>query len=691
MENPLLEKYHIPAFDRIEPAHVEEAIRTLIERQEQALKQLEATCTPDWQGSLEALEALTQPLETAWQAVGHLVGVKNSTALRDAQAAMMDEVVAADQRVRQSRLLFEACRELRASEAFAELDPARQRALELRLRDARLAGVELAAEAKQRFNAIEQELSSLALEFSNHILDATKAYELIITDSGGAQGWPKSLKEQASQSWNRSRNLAESSAETGPWRITLDGPSYLPFMQHCRNRGLREQLYRAFISRASKGQENNGLLIPRILRLRTELAGLLGYDSYAQLSLASKMAPDLATIRTMFARLEEAAREPAAQELDQLRGLASESGQTEPLALWDLAFWSERLRENLYDYSDDEIRPYFPLPRVLEGLFSLTERLFGVRIEAADGEAPLWHCDVRYFRVLDQAGEVLAHFYLDPYSRPETKRGGAWMDECLNRRRDASGLQLPVVHLCCNGTPPVGDAPSLMSFSEVETLFHEFGHGLQGMLTEVDCPDVAGIHGIEWDAVEVASQFMENWCYHGPTLSGMSGHYLSGEPLPEELFAKICAARNFRVASSMMRQLEFSLTDLWLHCEHDPCGEEDAFAAHRRIAQRLSPMAPLPEDRFLCSFSHIFAGGYAAGYYSYKWAEVLSADAFSAFEEAGLDDEQALSETGKRYRSSFLALGGSLEPMAVFTLFRGRGPSIEALLCHNGLQWITAD
>jgi len=687
MTNPLLEEYSIPPFDRILPEHVRPAILELIGRVEKSLPELEESCGPGWEGTAGALEALMRPLETAWRAVGHLVGVQNSPELRDAQASVMDEVVALDQRLRQSRPLYLAMLELERSPGFEALDEARQRALRLRLRDARLCGVGLEGQARERFNAVEQELSRLAHEFSNHLLDATKAFELLVEDPEDTRGWPAGMKAQAARSYARSRGEEGRDEGEGPWRISLEGPSYLPFMQHCRNRALRERLYRAFITRASGGETDNSELIRRILQLRSEKARLLGFSCYAELSLESKTAPDLQAIRSMFARLEQAARPHGRDELLQLRELSEARGQQEPLAHWDLAFWAERLREERFRYTDEEIRPYFPLERVLEGLFALSGRLFGIRIEPADGEAPLWHPDVRYFRVRDESGEILAHFYLDPYSRPETKRGGAWMDECLPRLRERGGrLQLPVVHLCCNGTPPLGEVPSLMSFAEVETLFHEFGHGLQGMLTQIDCPDVSGINGIEWDAVEVASQFMENWCYHRATLMGMSGHYRTAEPLPAELFEKILAGRSFRAASRMLRQLEFALTDLRLHCEFDPGGEEDAFEVHRRIACKLAPVVPLPEDRFLCSFSHIFAGGYAAGYYSYKWAEVLSADAFAAFEEAGLENEEALCREGRRLRGTLLGLGGSLPPMEVFERFRGRGPSIEALLRHNRLE-----
>jgi len=421
----------------------------------------------------------------------------------------------------------------------------------------------------------------------------------------------------------------------------------------------------------------------QILRLRREMAGLLGYASYAEVSLASKMAPGVDAVERLLEELRAASWEAALRDLDDLRALAREAGapEADDLRNWDVAFWAERLRERRYAYSDEQLRPYFPLPRVLDGLFALAERLFGVRVRAADGEAPVWHPDVRFFRIADPDGAPRAAFYLDPYSRPAEKRGGAWMDECVGR---APG-RLPIAYLICNQVPPVGDKPSCMTYDELHTLFHEFGHGLQHMLTTVERPLAAGIRNVEWDAVELPSQFMENWCYHRDTLLGLSRHVETGERLPEELFQKLRAARTFRAGSDMLRQLYFAFMDLELHHRWTPESGESPFDVQRRIAARTTVIPPLPEDRFLCGFSHIFAGGYAAGYYSYKWAEVLSADAFGAFEDAGLDDPAAVAATGRRFRDTVLALGGSRHPMEVFRAFRGREPSTQALLRQAGL------
>jgi oligopeptidase A len=412
---------------------------------------------------------------------------------------------------------------------------------------------------------------------------------------------------------------------------------------------------------------------------------LLGYDTYAELSIARKMAPSVAAVEQLMEELRSASYEAAARELEELTAFARDRGFAGDLKQWDVPFWSERMREENYGLNDEELRPYFPLPQVLEGLFTLAGRLFGVKISAADGEAPVWHPDVRYFQVTGDDGQAIAHFYLDPYSRPAEKRGGAWMDDCINRGTVNGQVRLPVAYLVCNQSPPVDGKPSLMNFREVETLFHEFGHGLQHMLTTVDYAGAAGINNVEWDAVELPSQFMENWCYHRETLLKLARHYETGEPLPEDLFQKILAARNFMTGNAILRQVNFGWLDIELHHRYQPGGKETIWEVRDRLAEKTTILKPLPEDAFLCAFGHIFAGGYAAGYYSYFWAEVLSADAFAAFEEAGLEDESAITETGRRFRDTVLSLGGSQHPMEVFVSFRGREPSTQALLRHRGL------
>ncbi|MEX0726354.1 MAG: M3 family metallopeptidase [Planctomycetaceae bacterium] len=710
-DNPLMVRSGLPPFDKITPEHVVPAVRQVLADAEKTLAEIEQSAEPTWAGLIERLEALELPFEYAWGPVGHLFGVKNSSELREAYDTVLPEVVSFWLKVKQNEKLFHCLKELRESSEWDSLNPTRQRIIEKRLLNAELAGIGLTGEKRERFNAIAQELSKISTTFSNHVLDATKAFELILTDPQDVDGMPDSLKQLAAQSYNdaqqdqadkeaeeksaarqskrqkphKPEQRVEATPEKGPWRFTLDNPSFGPFMQHCRRSDLREKMYRAFITRASSGELDNTPLITKILTLRQEEASLLGYRNYAEISLATKMAGTVDKVQEMFETLRQASWTSGQKDLEEVAALARENGVAEKLMHWDVPFWAERLRESRYAYTDEQLRPYFPLPRVLEGLFGLVHKLFGITVTAADGEVPIWHRDVRFFRIADESGEPIAAFYLDPYSRPADKRGGAWMDDCLGRRRIDGKVRHPVAHLVCNSTPPVGKKPSLMTFREVETLFHEFGHGLQHMLTRVDEPDAAGISGVEWDAVELPSQFMENWCYHRPTLMGMTSHVDTGEPLPEELFEKIVASRTYRAGTMMLRQLLFGMTDMELYTTYQPGGAESVFDVERRIAEKTSVLPVLPEDRFLCSFQHIFSGGYSAGYYSYKWAEVLSADAFAAFEEAGLDNEEAVRQMGRKFRDSILATGGSRHPLELFREFRGRDPQPQALLRQYNL------
>jgi oligopeptidase A len=640
-----------------------------------------------WNALVRPLEALDIPLEYAWNPVCHLLAVRDSDELRSAHDEALGEVVKFSVRARQSAPVYQGLKALSESAEWNQLSSAQRRVVELRLRDARHAGAALEGPDRERFVQISIELSQMATDFEKHLLDTTKAFGLVLTDAHMTEGWPDTLKALTAHTYNMHTAQTESEAtcEHGPWRITLDVPCFLPFMQHTRNRKLRKRLYQAYITRASRGRLDNTNLITNILQRRKEEARLLGFPSYADLSMASKMASDVATATNMMRALESAARKQARREFEALQKCALNSGTRHSLAHWDIPFWVERLREQRFGYSEEELRSYFPLPRVVNGLFQLARRLFGITITPADQRPPVWHPDVRFFKVRDVDGTYVASFYLDPYARPDEKRGGAWMDECLGRRRIGTQLRVPIVYLCCNGTPPVGDTPSMMTFNEVVTLFHEFGHGLQAMLTTVDHPEVAGINGIEWDAVELASQFMENWCFHKETLLALTGHVATGEPIPEKLFDKLQAARTYQAGSRMMRQLEFARTDMELHHHYDPDGSESPLEVHRRIATEMNVLPPLEDDRFLCQFSHVFSGGYAAGYYGYKWAEVLSADAFAAFEEAGLDNDRAVTELGRHFRATVLSLGGSRHPMDVFKRFRGRAPTRDALLRHNGL------
>jgi len=681
--NPLHLSGTLPRFDLIEPSHVEPGIRELLAELALRFEELEAKLEPSWTGLIEPLEAISERLGYAWGLVGHLMGVKNSDALRVAHAAVQTEVVTFGLRLAQSRPIFEGLEALRAGSDFAALAAPQRRIVETLVREAKHAGVGLDETARTRFNAIQAELAELGTRFSNHVLDATQAFAMWISDPADMAGVPESLKELAAQN-AREGGRPGATAEHGPWRITLDAPLLMPFLEHGESRTRREELYRAYVTRASRGELDNTAIIERILELRQEMAALLGFESFAALSIDSKMAPSLTAVEALLEELRVASIEPAREDLDALRDHARNARQqVEKLELWDVAFFAERLREARFAYSEEVLRPYFPLPHVLEGLFALAQRLFGISIASADGETSVWHPEVRFFRVFDEGGDPIAAFFLDPYSRSGEKRGGAWMDECLGRSGERS--RMPVAYLVCNQTPPVDGAPSKMSFDEVVTLFHEFGHGLQHMLTRVDYGLASGIRNIEWDAVELPSQFMENWCTHRETLIGLSQHVETGEPLPDELFDKIEAARTFRAGSQMLRQLYFASMDLALHSEDLRRSGQDVFDVQRRIAESTTVLPPLDEDRFLCSFGHIFAGGYAAGYYSYKWAEVLSADAYSAFEEAGLEDSSAVSEIGRRFRDTVLSLGGGTPPMEVFEAFRGRAATPEALLRRSGL------
>jgi oligopeptidase A len=683
----------LPAFEAIGPDQVEQHIPELLEQLLAELDQLEAELRSAlasgsplrWDQVMEPLHRLGERLRWSWGVVSHLNGVCNSAELRQAHGAQQGAVVAFGNRCGQSQVVYQALRQLQAQAGW---DTTQRRILEAEIRDMELRGVALPEREQLAFNAASQELAELATRFGNHVLDATNSWTLWLRDPAEVEGLPASLLELLAQA-AREAGAADASAAAGPWLMGLDMPRFAPFMQHSRRRDLREQVYRAHVSKASGEEAGNWPLIERILSLRLEQAKRLGYRDWAEVSLASKMAQDEAAVERLLEELRAAAYPVAEAELEQLKACAAAAGalDSHDFQPWDVSYWAEVQRQQSFELDSEALRPWFPLPQVLDGLFALCDRLFGITINAADGEAPLWHPDVRFFRVNDRdSGEALAAFYLDPYSRPGSKRGGAWMDECLVRSRRPDGTQvLPVAYLICNQSPPVGATPSLMTFTEVETLFHEFGHGLHHMLTTVERPQAAGINNVEWDAVELPSQFMENWCYDRSTLMGMARHWQTGEPLPEADYAKLLAARTFMAGSATLRQVHFALTDLRLHRHWTPqCGLTPE-QVRRQIAASTTILPPIEEDAFLCSFGHIFAGGYSAGYYAYKWAEVLSADAFSAFEEVGLENEAAIQATGRRFRETVLARGGSQHPSELFAAFRGRQPSSEALIRHSGL------
>ncbi|MFM6039690.1 MAG: M3 family metallopeptidase [Sphaerospermopsis kisseleviana] len=689
-QNPLIQGRGLPPFADITPEQVEPAFKHLLTELQQQLAILETNVEPTWTGLVEPLEKLTEKLYWSWGILNHLMGVKNSPDLRIAYQKVQPQVVQFINTLGQSKPIYKAFKALRASDTWETLESAQQRIVEAAIRDAKLSGVGLEGEARERFNLIQMQLAELATDFANNLLDATSAFSLVLTTKAEIDGLPSSLISLAAQA-ARIAGEEQATPENGPWHITLDFPSYFPFMQHSTSRDLREKLYKAYITRASSGELNNNPLIEKILQLRQELAELLGFENFAELSLASKMAKNVPAVEKLLEELRQASYDAAVKDLEALKAFAKsqKAAEVEDLQHWDISFWAERQREAKFAFTEEELRPYFPLPQVLDGLFGLIKRLFGVTVSPADGQAPVWHEDVRYFQISDKNGTPIAYFYLDPYIRPAEKRGGAWMDACIHRskitERGITSTRLPVAYLICNQTPPVDNKPSLMTFDDVETLFHEFGHGLHHMLTKVDYTGAAGINNVEWDAIELPSQFMENWCYDRPTLFSMAKHYETGEPLPEHYYQKLLAARNYMSGSAMLRQIHLSSVDMELHYRYRPGGDETPIDVRERIAKTTTVLPPLPEDAFLCAFGHIFEGGYAAGYYSYKWAEVLSADAFAAFEEADLEDEVAIHDTGRRYRDTVLAMGGSMHPMEIFKAFRGREPKTTALLKHNGL------
>ncbi|EEY64174.1 oligopeptidase A, putative [Phytophthora infestans T30-4] len=684
----------LPPFERLQLAEIEPAVSNAAADYTRDLHELErklreAGKNVQFGDVVDPLEVQGDALGRMWGIVGHLMSVRNSEELRAVHDKLQQLVIKTVTEASQSKTLYDAYLAVRESDEWSELELAQQRIIDLSLRSATLSGVGLEGEEKEKFNKLKLRAAELSTKFSSNLLDATKAYSITITDTNEVEGLPPSLLQMFAQS-ARDEGHADASPESGPWRITLDPPSYVQFMKYSANRALRETLYRAYATRASGESFDNEGIILELLQIRQQIANLLGFKSYAEVSISKKMAPSVEEVEKMHSDLREKCVAIAHEEVETVAEYAKQHGQTEPLAPWDLGFWSEKLKAEKYLFTDEEIKPYFPLERVLDGLFALTSRLFGVTIEAADGQTEVWNSDVRFFNVRSTEGdkEMIARFFLDPYSRPKEKNGGAWMNTCVDRSRllgpkEQGGKRIPVAYIICDQSPPVGETPSLMTFREVETLFHEFGHGLQHMLTQMEYGDVAGINGIEWDAVEIPSQMMENFCYDKHTIAAISGHYKTGEPLPDELFEKLKAARNYMVATGMLRQLGFGALDMYLHSHYSP--EEPLFAAQRRLLDEYAVLSPLEEDRFLCSFAHIFAGGYAAGYYSYKWAEILSCDAYGAFEEAAKESPEAAARVGRKFRDTILARGGGQHPEQVFEAFRGRKPSMVPLLTQYGL------
>jgi oligopeptidase A len=681
MSNPLLdiaERGELPAFDRIRPEHAEPAIDTLLAHNRAALtRRLADPVEPTWENLAEPLEELGDRLARCWSAIGHLWGVLNTEAWRAAYNACLPKITAYGLELSQSEPLYRAYEALSKQPGFADESRAQRKAVSDALRDFRLAGVALPAEQKDRFRALALRLAEVQARFEEHLLDATQAWTLHVTDDARLAGMTPSGKAQAAA-------RAKARGVDG-WLLTLDFPAYHAVMAHDDDRALRAQVYEAHGTRASDqgpfaGKHDNTPLIGEILQLRHEQARLLGFANFAEYSLATKMAESPAEVERFLLELGARAKRRAQAELDALREFAATLGGPAVLEPWDLPYYAEKLKERTLGLSAEELKPYFPAPQVIQGLFALATRLYGAVFEKAPDLA-VWHPDVTAYVVKDAQGRPFAHFYLDPYAR-EHKRGGAWMDECRIRRRAATGLQQPAAFLTCNFAPPLPGQPALLTHEEVVTLFHEFGHGLHHLLTRVDVGAVSGIHGVEWDAVELPSQFMENWCYERETLQTFARHYTAGVPLPERLLNKLKNSRVFHSGLATVRQIEFALFDLRLHRDYDPARGARVSETLQSVRDQVSVLRPPEWHRFPQSFSHIFSGGYAAGYYSYKWAEVLSADVFSAFEEEGL----ANPAVGQRFRDTVLAQGGSRPAMELFVEFRGRKPRLEPLLKQAGLS-----
>lgn len=675
-DNPLLKTDGLPDFDRIRPEHIEPAVDSQLSYNRARIETLlQDNREYTWDNLLQPLEELDDQLNRVWSPVSHLHAVADNEALRQAYNACLPKLSDYGTEMGQHKGLYQAY-EMVAGSEYAGLSPAQQKVIENALRDFRLSGIDLEGEDRSRYREIQQQLSQLQSTFEENLLDATNAWHKHITDGTALHGLPDSALALLQQNARRE-------GKDG-WLIGLDFPSYLPVISYAEDRSLRREVYEAFVTRASDqgphaGQRDNSENMERILALRHELARLLGFETFAHYSLVRKMAKSPEDVLEFLTDLARRSRPAAREEYQALADFAAETDGLDRLEAWDIPYYTERLRRARFDLSQEDLRPYFPADAVVEGLFTVVNRLYGIRIQQRSG-VPVWHEDVRYYEIFDADGNQRAGFYLDLYARPQ-KRGGAWMDECIVRKKTAHALQLPVAYLVCNFTPPIGDRPSLLTHDEVQTLFHEFGHGLHHMLTRIDYPAVAGINGVPWDVVELPSQFMENWCWEREALDLFARHHETGDPIPETLYDKMRAARNFQASMQMVRQLEFSLFDFRLHLEY---AGHDSAAIQKlldEVRDQVAVITPPAFNRFQNSFAHIFAGGYAAGYYSYKWAEVLSADAFSLFEEKGLFDYP----TGQAFLHTILEQGGSRDPLELFIEFRGREPSIEPLLRHTGI------
>ena len=679
MSNPLLTFTDLPPFSQITPAHVKPAVEQVIEECRNKIEQvLEGNTSPSWDNLVAPIEEVDDRLSRIWSPVSHMNSVVNSDELREDYESCLPLLSEYGTWVGQHKGLFEAYKAIKASDEFASLSQAQKKTITDALRDFELSGIGLPADEQHRYGEISKRMSELGSQFSNNVLDATMGWSKQITDVAELAGMPESALAAA-------KAAAEAKEQEG-YLLTLDIPSYLPVMTYCDNQALRQELYEAYVTRASDrgpnaGTWDNSEIITEQLKLRHEIARMLGFGTYSEKSLATKMAETPDQVLGFLNDLAVKAKPQGEREVEELRQFAEKEFGVSELELWDIAYYSEKQKQHLFEISDEELRPYFPESKAVSGLFEVLSRVFGMTVKEREG-VDTWHESVRFFDIFDANETLRGSFYLDLYAR-EHKRGGAWMDDCRGRRITASGeLQTPVAYLTCNFNKPVGDKPALFTHDEVVTLFHEFGHGIHHMLTQVEAGAVAGINGVPWDAVELPSQFLENWCWEEEALAFISGHYETGEALPKEMLEKMLAAKNFQSAMFILRQLEFGLFDFTLHTTYDP---EVGARVLETLADVKSKVAVLPSlewNRFSHSFSHIFAGGYSAGYYSYLWAEVLSSDAFSAFEEEGIFN----TETGKRFLNNILEMGGSEEPMELFKRFRGREPQIDAMLRHAGIS-----
>lgn len=675
MTNPLLSNSSLPLFSQIKPEHVLPAIKETLNNCRKTIESvLEQNSEYTWDNLVQPIDEMDEKFSRAWSPVSHLNSVKNSPELREAYEACLPLLSQYSTWVGQHKPLYNAYKQLKDSKHFEKLSKAQKKVINNALRDFELSGIGLADDKQKRYGEIVAKLSELSSQYSNNVLDATMGWSKLVANIEDLSGMPESALAAA-------KEQAKAKDQDG-WLLTLDIPSYLPVMTYCDNRDLRFELYQAYNTRASDqgpnaGKWDNTEIIKQIISLRAELAQLLGFDTYADKSLATKMAETVTQVTAFLTDLATKAKPQGEKELTELKRYAYEYFGASDIKPWDIAYYSEKQKQHLYTINDEELRPYFPEERVISGLFEVVRRIFGITAKQRH-DVEVWAPEVKFYDLYNANGELKGSFYLDLYAR-EHKRGGAWMDDCIGKMRFADGhIQKPVAYLTCNFNRPIGDKPALFTHNEVTTLFHEFGHGLHHMLTEIDVSSVAGINGVPWDAVELPSQFLENWCWQPEALEFISGHYQTGEPLPQEMLEKMLDSKNFQAALFILRQLEFGLFDFKLHSEKTP----DILETLKQVREQVAVVPTVDWGRFPHAFSHIFAGGYAAGYYSYLWAEVLSADAFSRFEEEGIFN----ANTGNAFLDNILSQGGSDEPMTLFKNFRGREPQLEALLRHYGIH-----